>query len=74
MTQQPTSAQPDELPMDRGQTTGVGTVQPSTRTPLYEAVHSARYERQELIRQIQARTKRRLICYVSRPRPQNRQG
>ena len=40
-------------------------MQPGTRTPLYEAVHSARYERQELIRQIQAMTKRRLICYVS---------
>ena len=28
-------------------------------------INSARYERQELIRQIQARTKRRLISYVS---------
>ena len=65
MTQQPTSAQPYGSPMDRMETTGGRDVQPSTRTPLYEAYHSARYERQELIRQIQARTKRRLICYVS---------
>ena len=65
MTQPPTSPQPDESPMDKGETTGGKSVQPGTRTPLYEAVHSARYERQELIRQIQAMTKRRLICYVS---------
>ena len=65
MTQQPTSPQPDELPMDKSEPAGGRDVQPSARTPLYEAYHSARYERQELIRQIQARTKRRLICYVS---------
>ena len=65
MTQQPTSHQPDEQPMDKAEPAGGRDVQPSTRTPLYEAYHSARYERQKLIRQIQARTKRRLICYVS---------
>ena len=65
MTQQPTSPQPDELPMDKADPSGGREVQPSTRTPLFEAYHSARYTRQELIRQIQARTKRRLICYVS---------
>ena len=65
MTQHPTSPQPDESPIDKGEMTGGRSVQPSTRTPLYEAVHSARYQRQELIRQIQTRTRRRLICYVS---------
>lgn len=35
------------------------------RTPLFEASHAARYERQSLIRRIQQRTGLRLICYVS---------
>ena len=65
MTQQPISPQPDEPPMDKLEPADGKDVHGSTRTPLYEAYHSARYERQELIRQIQARTKRRLICYVS---------
>ena len=65
MTQQPTSPLPDESPMDKAETTGGRAVHTSTRTPLYEAYNSARYERQELIRQIQAQTKRRLISYVS---------
>lgn len=34
------------------------------KTPLFAASNSARYERQRLIRQIQAATDSRLICYV----------
>lgn len=36
-----------------------------TRTPMYEAIHAARYQRQGLIKTVQDRTGRRLICYVS---------
>ena len=37
----------------------------ANRTPFFEASHAARYQRQALIKQIQAQTGRRLICYVS---------
>jgi hypothetical protein len=36
-----------------------------TKTPMYEAVHAARYHRQALIKEIQKEYGRRLICYVS---------
>ena len=36
-----------------------------TKTPMYEAVHAQRYQRQAMIREIEARTDRSLICYVS---------
>ena len=35
------------------------------KTPLFEANHSDRYQRQTLIKQIQESTKRLLLCYVS---------
>lgn len=35
------------------------------KTPMYEAYNASRYHRQELIRAIEARTKRSLICYVA---------
>ena len=37
----------------------------ATKTPLFEANHADRYQRQTLINQIQDRTKRSLVCYVS---------
>ena len=37
----------------------------ATKTPLFEANHADRYQRQTLINQIQDSTKRSLICYVS---------
>jgi ClpP class serine protease len=46
-----------------------GMPKPS-KTPLFEANNSARYNRQSAIRQIQDRTGRRLICYVSGAGPQ----
>jgi hypothetical protein len=35
------------------------------RTPLYEAMSAARYQRQAIIKVIQSKTGRRLICYVA---------
>ena len=37
------------------------------KTPMYQALHAARYHRQELIKQIQRDTQSRLICYVAGP-------
>ncbi|MBI5851768.1 MAG: hypothetical protein HZB39_12190 [Planctomycetes bacterium] len=39
-------------------------VPPPTKTPFYQAIHSARYQRQAIIKRIQERTHRRFICYV----------
>jgi hypothetical protein len=36
-----------------------------TKTPLFQAIHAERYQRQAIIKTIQERTGRRLICYVS---------
>ena len=49
---------PDETGLERA-------VPQATKTPLFQANNSDRYRRQTLINQIQARTKRLLICYVS---------
>ena len=38
---------------------------PPSKTPLYEAYHADRYARQRLIRQIQEKVERRIICYVA---------
>lgn len=35
------------------------------KTPLYQAIHAARYQRQQLIKEIQAETGSKLICYVA---------
>jgi hypothetical protein len=39
--------------------------QTACRTPFYQAVHAPRYQRQGLIKAIQERTCRKLICYVA---------
>lgn len=36
-----------------------------TKTPLFQAIHAQRYQRQAVIKNIEMRTGRRLICYVS---------
>src|SRR5260221_8942706 len=36
-----------------------------TKTPMYEAIHAARYHRQTLIKKIEEEYGHRLICYVS---------
>jgi hypothetical protein len=42
-----------------------GTVTNPARTPLYQAIHADRYQRQGLIKAISGKTGRHLICYVS---------
>jgi Serine dehydrogenase proteinase len=36
-----------------------------SKTPMYEAIHAPRYHRQQLIKNIEDRSQRRLICYLS---------
>ncbi len=38
---------------------------PLSKTPLFQAVHANRYQRQSLVKEIESETGRRLICYVS---------
>lgn len=41
------------------------TVPTPSKTPLFQAIHAERYQRQALIKQIEHRSGRALICYVS---------
>ena len=43
----------------------ISTTATATKTPLFQAANAARYQRQALIKQIQDRTDRLLLCYVS---------
>lgn len=54
-----------------GSKTEAGTAMPAEptrpppgKTPMYQAMNALRYQRQSLIKQIQADTKRRLLCFV----------
>jgi hypothetical protein len=47
-----------------GQPEATAKVFKPTKTPMYEAANAARYHRQELIKQIQEKTRTRLIAYV----------
>jgi len=38
---------------------------PSNKTPMFQAIHAARYQRQTLIKHIQQKFNRRIICYIS---------
>ena len=55
-------------PSAEGQGSAVPETQKGTKpnkTPMYEAVNAERYQRQALIRQIQERGEKRLLCYVA---------
>ena len=65
MTQQPTPVDPTDFPSDEAGPLIEQGASLSNRTPLFQANSAARYQRQAIIKQIQARTGRRLICYVS---------
>ena len=65
MTQQPTPVDPTSLPPDEAGLPIERGVPPGNRTPLFQANSAARYQRQTMIQEIQGRTGRRLICYVS---------
>ena len=63
MTAQSSPANPGDLLRDDADLES-GTPR-ATKTPLFQANHADRYQRQTLIKHIQQRTERTLICYVS---------
>ena len=65
MTQQPTLDESGDLPPDKTHSDLEPAILRTTRTPLFEANNAERYQRQTVIKDIQAHTRRRLICYVS---------
>ena len=52
---------------DHGQETEASSLPQPRQTPLFRASQMARYTRQEMIKQIEQSTGRRLICYVATP-------
>jgi hypothetical protein len=50
-----------------GDTPTGGAKRPMSKTPMFTARHSARYERQDLIKQIDETEETHLICYVAGP-------
>ena len=65
MTQQSTPANRGDIPSDETDTVLERAVPQATKTPLFQANSANRYQRQAIIKQIQAHTDRCLICYVS---------
>ncbi len=55
----------DELAGDGAEEVLKGVVPPITKTPLYQAIHAARYQRQALIREIEVLSGNKLICYIA---------
>jgi hypothetical protein len=54
---------PDDAPPEESLLDDV--VPPPSKTPLYQAIHASRYQRQALIKEIQMSTETKLICYVA---------
>ena len=65
MTQQQMPEESPNLAPEQPEPHSEGPVALEARTPLFRAYNSERYQRQDIIRQIQSTTKRRLICYVA---------
>ena len=65
MTHQPTPASRGDLPPNETNSVLERAVPQATKTPLFQAISADRYQRQAIINQIQDRTARQLICYVS---------
>ena len=63
MTEQSSPGNQGDIPPDDKAFEGSGP--PATKTPLFQANHADRYQRQSLIKRIQDRIERSLICYVS---------
>ena len=63
MTEPSSPADPGDLSRDDADLDS--STPQATKTPLFQANHAGRYQRQTLIKQIQHRTTRILICYVS---------
>lgn len=65
-TDHPPPNKPDPPPDEAGPEQVVEQSAPSpTKTPLFQAIHVERYQRQAMIKNIEDSTGRKLICYVS---------
>jgi len=71
--EEPSSTQPTKNtapppdPAAQAQTVLDQAVSPPMKTPLFQAIHADRYQRQAIIKQIERDTNRKLLCYVSGP-------
>jgi hypothetical protein len=65
MTDTPPSDGPGDAPDDHGGDVIQRSIPAPTKTPLFQAIHAERYQRQAIIKNIQERSGNRLICYVS---------
>ena len=65
MSQSQVPEETPNLPPDRSEPHTAGSATPDARTPLFKAFNSERYQRQDIIRQIQSMTGRRLLCYIT---------
>lgn len=68
--QQPKKGKADSLPADASASEPIAvpatTFRTNTKTPLFQAMHAERYQRQVLIKRLQDEvTNRKLICYVA---------
>ena len=63
-----TSAEPDGAGMEASSAAAraeAATARPMSKTPMFTAMHSARYQRQAIMRELDRERKSNLICYVS---------
>ncbi|MBI2782681.1 MAG: hypothetical protein HYX64_01145 [Gammaproteobacteria bacterium] len=67
MTKKPTPDKSDTSPEGNTDTENVieRSVPTPTKTPFFQAINAERYQRQAIIKNIQERSSRRFICYVS---------
>lgn len=66
MIKEPTPEESEAAPSTTdGEDVIARSVPSPTKTPFYQAIHAERYQRQAIIKNIQERHGRRLICYVS---------
>lgn len=70
MSQQQVPSKHPNLPREQSDPRSDSPSPPDARTPFFKASNAERYQRQELIRRIQDRTGRRLICFVAGSRLQ----
>ena len=49
----------------RGEDVIASAIPAPAKTPLFQAIHAQRYQRQAIAQRIESRSRRRLICYVS---------
>ena len=64
MTEPEEDVEPSSMP-GRAEDRFEEVVVPPSKTPLFQATHAARYQRQALIQELQKETGRKLICYVA---------